>query len=213
MIDIIIPDDETIFSQSRYRVKGIFCALEWSKQQENPSQVPLFEDVVQRSSLCAVTRHTADLFEVTQSARKWDLHFRNSTLTKRIQKRERQKHVPQPEAEPVERSIPPTALIFHESRCGSTLVSNVLSSFAPDGSSRVYSEAPSPLKALEACSVTTPSSNRNNPDDSSNDSNDNQQHLKERNQRCLDNPALHQQMIRDITLMEEDFNKKNHNLR
>lgn len=215
LIDIIIPDDDTIFSQSSYSVKGVFCALEWSRQREDPTRVPLFEDMVRESSLCGVTRHTADLFEVTQNARAWDLHFANITLTKRIEKRARQKHLAQAEAEPIERSIPPTALIFHESRCGSTLVSNVLSSFAPDGSSRVYSEAAPPLKALAACSAetftptTSSSSTSNNPDDaeenkddSSHDSGDyHEQQQRIRNKRCLDNPDMHQQLIRDIFYM------------
>lgn len=210
MIDIQIPNDDTLFSSEKYNVKGIFCALEWGKQQEDPSRVPLFDDLVRESSLCAVTRHTADLFLVTQSARQWDLQFRNATLTKRIEKRKQRKHIPQPDAEPIERSIPPTALIFHESRCGSTLVSNILSSFAPDGSSRVYSEAPAPLKAMEACSVTasamTIGAASNSPndkldkDDSSNDNNAKEM-IRNRNKRCQENPGMHQQLIRDIFYM------------
>lgn len=204
LIDIQIPDDDTIFSSSQYNVKGVFCALEWGKQQEDPSRVPLFDDLARESSLCAVTRHTADLFQVTQSARKWDLHFRNTTLTKRIEKRKQKKHIPQPDAEPIERSIPPTALIFHESRCGSTLVSNVLSSFAPDGSSRVYSEAPAPLKALEACSttaITTASPNdEKEQEESSNDNNDQQARLN-RSKKCQENPGMQQQLIRDVFYM------------
>jgi len=173
LIDIILPPYEggdavaynkALFADGQYHVKGVFCALEWSQQAEHPASVPVFDDLIQQSTMCAVTKHTADLYSVTKEARKWDVHFRNITLHKRIQKREKLRHLPQPEAEPMERSIPPTALIFHESRCGSTLVSNILASLTRTAdsaaqteddtaplSSRVYSEAAPPMKALEAC--------------------------------------------------------------
>ena len=211
LIDIVIPDDDSLFTVSRYNVKGIFCALEWNQQTNNPSGVPLFEDVIRASRLCGVTRHQADLFTVTQNAKAWDLHFRNVTLDQKEQKRQRQKHLPQPKAQAIERSIAPTALIFHESRCGSTLVSNVLASFAPDGSSRVYSEAAAPLKALEACLGVPQSSNNNTTatttnkdeneenEDSSNDNNENNR--IRRKQRCSKNPNMHQHLIRDVFYM------------
>jgi hypothetical protein len=46
--------------------------------------------------------------------------------------------------------FPPTGVVFHETRCGSTLFANILAGLAP-GRSRVYSESPPPVKALQAC--------------------------------------------------------------
>jgi len=50
------------------------------------------------------------------------------------------------------RSIEPTAFIFHESRCGSTLVANVLTAMDPE-EHRVYSEAKPLITAIKACGV------------------------------------------------------------
>lgn len=100
--------------------------------------------------MCAVTRYTSDLYEIVQESRQFDTQLRNSTYRKQLRKRDQTKHLRQYEPFPIERSIPPTMLVFHESRCGSTLISNLLASFSPE-SSKVYSEAPAPFKALQAC--------------------------------------------------------------
>jgi hypothetical protein len=150
LIDIDVP--QGALTDTRYTVKGTFCAIEWGKQQTDPAKVPLFEDLIRSSELCSVTTHTVDLYEVANGAREWDLYMRNATLNHDIWKREQKRHVPQPDAEPIQRSIPPTLLVFHESRCGSTLVSNLLASFDPE-MAKVYSEAAPPIKSLEACSL------------------------------------------------------------
>ncbi|CAB9510574.1 Inherit from bactNOG: aspartyl asparaginyl beta-hydroxylase [Seminavis robusta] len=150
LIDITVPTHDAITS-TRYNVQGTFCVIEWAKQQKDPASVPLFSDLIESSALCSTTTHTADLYDVAYNARQWDLHMRNNTLNHDIWKREQNRHIPQPEAAPIERSIPPTAFVFHESRCGSTLVSNLLAAFSPE-TTKVYSEAAAPLKALQACS-------------------------------------------------------------
>ena len=152
LIDIHIPNDG--LSGSQYKVKGTFCALDWSIQQKDPSRAPLFEDITRESPMCAITRFTVDLYDIVQNSRAFDSQLRDKNYEKQLRKREQTKHLPQAMPEPKERSISPSMLVFHESRCGSTLVSNLLASFLPE-SSKVYSEAPAPLKALEACEFTT----------------------------------------------------------
>lgn len=152
LIDIHILNDG--LSGSEYKVKGTFCLLDWTIQQDDPSRLPRFEDIIRGSSMCGPTRYTADLYELVQGARAFDDQLRNTTYIKQLKKKERTKHIRQPDPVPIERSIPPTLLVFHESRCGSTLVSNLLASFSTE-SSKVYSEAPAPLKALQACEFET----------------------------------------------------------
>jgi len=48
--------------------------------------------------------------------------------------------------------IEPTAFVFHESRCGSTLVANALTAMNPE-EHRVYSESQPPLQAMHACGM------------------------------------------------------------
>lgn len=45
----------------------------------------------------------------------------------------------------------PSGFVFHESRCGSTLVANSLTAMEPD-QHRVYSESGPPMEAIKACS-------------------------------------------------------------
>ena len=117
-------------SSSKYRgVVGQFCKLNWSLQQENPSTVPMFRDLKSASNAICTK---ADLREVVQRAK--ELELANSS-----------------------RSIPPTGVVFHQTRCGSTLTANLLASLSPT-QTRVYSESPPPLKAFSACSPPSLSS-------------------------------------------------------
>lgn len=157
LIDIHVPTTRDALQSTRYNIQGTFCVLEWTAQQKDPTRVPLFDDLVRSSELCQVTKHTTDLYDAVQAAREFDLQLRNATLNHDIWEREQFRHIPQPEAHAIERSIPPTAVVFHESRCGSTLVSNLLAAFDPE-TTKVYSEAAPPLKALqlEACPTGKP---------------------------------------------------------
>ena len=56
MIDIHIPNDETLFTSSQYNVKGVFCALEWGKQKEDPS--------VMFKQLCAIQGEYAGVVSI-----------------------------------------------------------------------------------------------------------------------------------------------------
>lgn len=137
-------------------VRATFCHLEWDLQEADPSKVPMFKDLQQQSTLCAGTLFTVDDFwSLARRARDYDARNHTFVATK--------PHPDQPQ------SVPPSMVVFHETRCGSTLVANLLAAaFSPDKAkypvegepssstslhpaARVYSESPPPVEALKAC--------------------------------------------------------------
>lgn len=141
LIDLVLPNDGLLLkddgSNGYDGVKGIFCHISWERQQSNPSAVPLFSDLKQQSPLCASTTITIeiDLYTLTQQAHQYDQNTHNFTVTS---------------ARAGHQVSRPTAVVFHESKSGSTLVSNMLAASDPPRM-RSFSEAAPPLKALQAC--------------------------------------------------------------
>ncbi|KAG7343583.1 aspartyl/asparaginyl beta-hydroxylase [Nitzschia inconspicua] len=117
----------------QYRAKGTFCDIDWSLQQYNPSTVPMFRDLQSQSTNCTYSKITVDLWIIVQKAKQYDI----------IQQQQQR----QQPSRTVSSSPVPTGVVFHETRCGSTLVANVLSTLG-----RTYSESPPPIAALKACS-------------------------------------------------------------
>ena len=113
-------------------VEATFCEIDWDLQAQNPSTTPMFKDLEARSKRCRKTRtYTTDFYELVQEAKAFDrfgkgMDKNNASV------------------------FPPNGVVFHETRCGSTLFANLMAGFAP-GRSRVYSESPPPLRALSAC--------------------------------------------------------------
>lgn len=107
---------------SPYRAFGRFCHLEWSKHKADPSSVPMFKDLVQRSPECTRTSVTLDLYSAVVAAREYDKQHGGKEI----------------------KSMLPRGFVFHESRCGSTLVANSLAAFEPS-KNRVYSESDPPI--------------------------------------------------------------------
>jgi hypothetical protein len=116
-------------------VGATFCHVSWHLQERDPSKVPMFKDLREQSMMCQGTLHTVDLYETTRKAFAYD--SRNHTFAATPPK-------------PGQGPVPPTAVVFHESRCGSTLIANVLGA-STYSQSRVYSESPPPVAALKAC--------------------------------------------------------------
>lgn len=116
-------------------VKGTFCHISWHLQEKDPSKVPMFKDLREKSFMCTGTLHTVDLYSVVEKARAYDQ--RNHTFA-----------ATNPKAG--QGPVPPTAVIFHETRCGSTLLANDLAAFSPK-QTRVFSESQPPVAALRAC--------------------------------------------------------------
>ena len=120
-------------------VQATFCHLSWQSQQDHPAQVPTLQDVKDESPLCLGTLFSVDLHDITRQATDYD--NRNHTFAATVPKRG-------------QGPVDPTMVLFHESRCGSTLVANLLAAYQPTHV-RVYAEAPAPLAALAACDHTT----------------------------------------------------------
>jgi len=154
LINIILPpdglvekDDAQVWNEdgigqgaSYAGVQGVFCHISWERQQRDPSSVPMFRDLQQQSPLCrgtTITINDMDLHQLTLQARLYDQNKHNFTATA---------------ARAGHQIVPPTAVVFHETRCGSTLVSNMLASSMPN-QVRSYSESNPPLLALMACDV------------------------------------------------------------
>lgn len=96
-------------------VKGEFCDLStgFDRHKADPSQYPMFRDLVKVAGCSGRRVHEVDLAEAVRASRAWD----------------------------AERGIAPgvpKGFIFHESRCGSTLAANAL--VVSDPGHRVYSE-------------------------------------------------------------------------
>jgi hypothetical protein len=139
LVDIRLPNEGLLASadgKQKYKgVQGRFCVINWNLQADDPSKVPMFKDLEEQSMLCDSTMYSVDLWDISRKAADFD--NRNQTFAATV---------PRPGQGPVK----PTAVVFHETRCGSTLIANVLAAFNPERS-RVYSESPPPVAALSAC--------------------------------------------------------------
>lgn len=127
LINLAIPE-KGLTNENRYKVRATFCQVDWRQQQANPSAVPMFKDLVAKSAMCDSTTMTVDLFGMVQRAKEYDASFGSDVV----------------------QAVQPTGVVFHETRCGSTLFANLLAAFSPTNS-RVYSESTPPIRALSAC--------------------------------------------------------------
>ena len=164
LIDINIPSSALLRQRRRgdggrrdynqYEgVTATFCSVDWTLQQRNPSEVPMFRDLQTKSASCDATTIVVDLYEVVQESKKYDAKFgitsssfQSSSSSSTLRQKQQQQRL---EAASV-LSVAPTGVVFHETRCGSTLMANLLASFDPE-TVRVYSESPPPVSALRAC--------------------------------------------------------------
>ena len=126
-------DDDTMKDDYYEGVFGIFCDLDFSGQKINPSEQPMFRDVVGHSN-CEddFRRVKVDLSEAVELVREFDTDVANQRY-----------------------SNGPTVLelkgaVFHESRCGSTLAANSMVALNPE-KNRVYSESAPPITVMKAC--------------------------------------------------------------
>jgi hypothetical protein len=106
---------------------GMFCRLDFALQKQDPSATPMFHNLVSRSPDCAKPR-SVDFGRAVQAARNYDDGNGDGD-------------------DDGVRVLNLTAVVFHMSRCGSTLVSNLLVAANPD-EHRVYSESNPPAVAL-----------------------------------------------------------------
>lgn len=125
--------DQTAIGKSRddnyVGVYGQFCKVDWSGHKEDPALTPMFRDLVTDAVDCNKP-HTLDLKKVVEAAREHDEANKGATSSAKV--------------------LETPLFVFHESRCGSTLVANLLQAMSPI-EHRVYSEHPAPLFALQVC--------------------------------------------------------------
>ena len=95
----------------------------------------MFKDLLMNSRGCRKTIEI-NLSEVVKEAKSIDAQYSKLLSTKEVA---------------VPHSIPPKGFVFHESRCGSTLVANSLAAVNPD-KNRVYSESAPLITAMKIVS-------------------------------------------------------------
>mmetsp|Transcript_2255 Transcript_2255/g.4160 ORF Transcript_2255/g.4160 Transcript_2255/m.4160 type:complete len:462 (+) Transcript_2255:199-1584(+) len=128
LIDVKISRSGIQNVDSYHGVIGVFCQLDWSLHKSDPSSYPMFRDLVAQSPSCR-NPFELDLKQVINIIRKDEEDSTNSNTS---------------------HTLYPTGFVFHESRCGSTLVANSLAAMNPSRH-RVYSESSPPIEALRAC--------------------------------------------------------------
>ncbi len=107
-------------------IYGTFCTLDWQLHKDDPSTFPMFRDLVDSSPQCAkkFRINQVNLFDLVQLAREQDQVYPEQTKVMTL-----------------------SGVVFHESRCGSTLTANILAAVNPKAH-RVYSESPPPIAVL-----------------------------------------------------------------
>lgn len=97
-----------------------FCHLDWSQPKADATTTPMFHDLVDKSKGCERPARY-ELYDVVQKVRDYDA-------------KQQQQHSGKIKL------LNLSGVVFHESRCGSTLVANALAAMNP-AQHRVYSEA------------------------------------------------------------------------
>jgi hypothetical protein len=141
LISLEFLPDYSVENDSYSGIIGVFCPLDFEKQKQDPSRVPMFRDLVDASGCADEDKELirVDLKSAIEMAKAYDVnlfHRFHSDSSKTA-------------------TVGPSVLslkgaVFHESRCGSTLVSNALMALNPK-KHRVYSEAGPPKQVLKMC--------------------------------------------------------------
>ena len=141
LISLEFASDHSVDTESYTGIIGVFCNdLDFVKQKKDPNKVPMFRDLVDASG-CDDEENLfrVDLKRVVFLARNYDVKvFRENYNTAGRNSNE----------EPTVLSL--RGVVFHESRCGSTLTANALVALDPE-KNRVYSESTPPKQVLKLC--------------------------------------------------------------
>jgi len=109
-------------------VNGIFCKIDWDLHKTTPAKYAMNRDLIGHSEDCRYT-FSYDLATIVQKAREYDA------------------------THPEVRAMEPTGFVFHESRCGSTMIANSLAISNPS-EHRVWSESRPPIEVILHCQDT-----------------------------------------------------------
>lgn len=142
LVDLELPEEGLKSSETRMYsgVQAKFCYLSWEVQAQDPSKVPMFKDIIKQSPRCKHTVLWTDFYKIARKAEKYDNAI--------IERDKRNRSPAYPDDGPT--VVDPTAFVFHETRCGSTLIANILAVSDPMRT-RVYSEAPPISIAANSC--------------------------------------------------------------
>lgn len=129
LVDLDFGDRPALEDDAYEGVVAEFCPLDFAAQKAKPPEQPMFKDVVAHSG-CDKKRDVVrvDLREAVALAAEFDAD--NAGALPRV--------------------LDLAGVVFHESRCGSTLAANALLALDP-ARHRVYSESAPPVAALRAC--------------------------------------------------------------
>jgi len=152
-------------------VTGYFCPVNFTAHKENPSSFPMFRDVLLESGdeCNATNRIGMDLKLIVDVARNYDELVQLDHNYNNNHHHTTSSLLILPTINPLNLS----GVVFHESRCGSTLVANTLVAMDPDRH-RVYSESSPPLQALRSCGDHAANDIDNDNDNDNHNHNDNE---------------------------------------
>eukprot|EP00574_Skeletonema_japonicum_P004620 CAMPEP_0201723362 /NCGR_PEP_ID=MMETSP0593-20130828/7437_1 /ASSEMBLY_ACC=CAM_ASM_000672 /TAXON_ID=267983 /ORGANISM="Skeletonema japonicum, Strain CCMP2506" /LENGTH=418 /DNA_ID=CAMNT_0048214463 /DNA_START=168 /DNA_END=1424 /DNA_ORIENTATION=- len=140
LIDVSIHGEENIaLEDNDYSgVIGHFCPLNFQVQKDNPPDSPMFRDVVSKSQGCSNGENVikVDLKEAVTLSREFDTFATEKEYDVTYYN--------------VPKQLQLKGVVFHESRCGSTLAANTMMAMDPMRH-RVYSESSPPIAAIKAC--------------------------------------------------------------
>lgn len=130
LVNIDFGSHSSIDDDSYRGVVAEFCPLDFSAQKEKPPELPMFRDVVRHSRCDEGGSRTVrvDLAEAVALAREFDGDNAGSLPT----------------------VLDLKGVVFHESRCGSTLAANSMMALDPQ-KHRVFSESSPPAAAMRVC--------------------------------------------------------------
>jgi len=135
LVDVVVDRDDldNLEGPDGYQnIRVQFCRVQWYHQKENPSNFPMFRDLINVSD-CS---NKGDLFnmdlrDAVAAVKAYDQQMMNSDSV-------------------TVKQLDLKGVAFHESRCGSTLFANICVSANPV-QHRVYSESPPPIYGLKVC--------------------------------------------------------------
>ena len=139
LIDVSIRNEHTLDDDDYSGIIGKFCPLNFKVQKENPPDSPMFRDVVQKSDGCDNGDEnviSVDLKEAVAMAREFDSFATENEYDATYYN--------------VPKQLTLKGVVFHESRCGSTLAANTMMAMNPVAH-RVYSESSPPIAAIKIC--------------------------------------------------------------
>eukprot|EP00594_Rhizosolenia_setigera_P000430 CAMPEP_0178948490 /NCGR_PEP_ID=MMETSP0789-20121207/5507_1 /TAXON_ID=3005 /ORGANISM="Rhizosolenia setigera, Strain CCMP 1694" /LENGTH=473 /DNA_ID=CAMNT_0020628873 /DNA_START=176 /DNA_END=1597 /DNA_ORIENTATION=- len=160
--------NEDIKRGSEFLVSGT-CDVKWNNYKIDPARWPMFKDVLKRSNCVTYKKEKHNVVGKTRFKRnrstikrfffhelveyvKWydKSHLLYPGSSEDEYSDQILRHPVFPNKTVHIHNIKPTGFIFHESRCGSTLASNMLVAMDPD-ITRMYSESQPMMKTIRSC--------------------------------------------------------------